>query len=207
MSDNLRKSNGNNMDGYKLAQELRKAKFQGKSAAEIVKMNTPPSNELEKKEDAPVIGEGNEGEALKQNIFQKAASFAQAVASKGINNNKAAPTTYSLRVLSCHGDESKGLPPCPKRLVSQKYANSYYCGACGCGDKPLTQLVPYVTEKGDAVDYCKLHFPKVTCPLQMPGFTNYASCLESPKTANDRKKYLEFQEGIDYIKDESNPKT
>ena len=159
----------------------RKAKFQGKSAAEIVKMNTPPSNELEKKEDAPVIGEGNEGEALKQNIFQKAASFAQAVASKGINNNIAAPTTYSLRVLSCHGDESKGLPPCPKRLVSQKYANSYYCGACGCGDKPFTQLLI------NGEKYSKLDYPFLKCPLEMPGFSNYSPASPKEVHENSRK--------------------
>lgn len=196
------------IDPKKLADELQKAKFQGKSAAEVLK-KLQSEADATKKEDAPAVvptanaGLG-EGEAIRQNFLQKAKSFGQAVASKGLNNNKASEETVSLRVLSCHGDATSNLPPCPRRMNSAKYEGSHYCGACGCGDKPLTQLTPH--KDGDKmVQYTKLHYPKVTCPLEMPGFTNYKSCIESEKTANDRKQFIEFKEGVDSIKSKSNP--
>jgi hypothetical protein len=39
--------------------------------------------------------------------------------------------------------------------------------ACGCGDKPHTQLLI----NGKA--YSKLDYPYLACPLTMPGFSNY----------------------------------
>jgi len=195
-----------NIDPKKLAEELQKAKFQGRSAAEVMK-KLQAQTDASKKNNAPAVAPTasnlGEGQAIQQNIVQKAASFAQSMASRGLNNNKASPETLSLRVLSCHGN-SNILPPCPRRMNSAKYEGSHYCGACGCGDKPLTQLTPH-QDNGKMVEYTKLHHPKVTCPLEMPGFTNYKSCADNEKTANVRKQFIEFNEGVDYIKSKSNP--
>jgi len=200
----------NKIDPKILAQELQKAKFKGIPAVEVVKRLQEQANAKSKepkKENAPVGAEtagANEGTPVEQGILSKAKSFTQSMLSRGLNDNKASQDTISLRVLSCHGDPSKNLPPCPKRMDSKKYANSHYCGACGCGDKQLTQLTPF-TDNGTMVEYTKLHYPKVTCPLEMPGFTNYKSNAESAKTANDRKQFIEFNESVDYIKSKSNP--
>ena len=42
-----------------------------------------------------------------------------------------------------------------------------FCGGCGCGDKKGTWLV------ADQENYSKLDYPKLHCPLTMPGFANY----------------------------------
>ncbi|HAW82352.1 MAG TPA: hypothetical protein DCX27_23210, partial [Balneola sp.] len=44
----------------------------------------------------------------------------------------------------------------------------YYCGGCGCGDRKATWL------NGSEDEYSKLDYPKLECPLKMPGFSNYA---------------------------------
>jgi hypothetical protein len=141
----------------------------------------------------------NEPEPEKKNILQKAKSFAESMVSRGLSNKKCSQETKDLRSLSCHGDGN--LPPCSSRRVSEKYEGSFYCGACGCGDKSGTQLVN-ITVNGD---YCKLDYPKVSCPLHMPGFTDYSPSDED-KTENSRKKDIENRYGIEYIKTNSNPK-
>ena len=200
----------NKIDPRKIAEELQKAKFKGIPAAEVLKRLRDEADAKAidpKKESAPAgvgtAGENN-GTPIKQGLMGKAKSFAEAMVSRGLNDNRAAPETVSLRVLSCHGDPDKGLPPCPKRMDSVKFPGSYYCGACGCGDKQLTQLTKFETG-GKIVDYTKLDYPKVTCPLEMPGFTNYKSNQENAKTANDRKQFIEFNNSVDYIKSKSNP--
>lgn len=197
------------IDPRRLAEELQKAKFKGIPASEIVKKLKDEANASvpAKKEDAPADAQtvgANQGSPIQQSLIGKAKSFTESMISKGINNSKASAETISLRVLSCHGDDNKGLPPCPRRMDSTKYQNSKYCGACGCGDKPLTQLTPF-TNNGKMVEYTKLHYPKVNCPLEMPGFTNYKPNVDSTKTANDRKQFIEFSESVDYIKSKSNP--
>lgn len=197
------------IDPKRLAEELQKAKFKGIPASEVVKKLKDEANASvsSKKEDAPAdvqtVG-ANLGNPIEQSFASKAKSFAQSMISRGLNDNKASQETYSLRVLSCHGDPEKGLPPCPRRMNSAKFENSFYCGACGCGDKQLTQLTSF-TVNGKMIDYTKLNYPKVNCPLEMPGFTNYKSNIESAKTANDRKQFIEFNESVDYIKSKSNP--
>lgn len=197
-------SNQKKIDPSKLAAELQKARFRGIPASEVVKKMQEEANRgsSEKKVDAAVDAAQTEGEPIKQNLLSKAKTFTQAVASKGLNGAKAPIETYSLRVLSCHGNEESGLVPCPRRMESKKFPGSYYCGACGCGDKPMTQLIPF-TNNGKEVDYTKLHYPKVTCPLEMPGFYNYKTTNESPKTANSRKQFIEFNEGVEHIKEHS----
>jgi hypothetical protein len=195
------------IDPKRLSEELQKAKFKGIPASEVIKKLKEEANAgvAPKKEIAPADAQtvGANGEPIAGNVFNKAKSFTQSMLSRGLSNNKASPETYSLRVLSCNGDPDKNLPPCPRRMNSQKFENSFYCGACGCGDKQLTQLTPY--KNGDKiVEYTKLSYPKVNCPLEMPGFTNYKSNAESTKTANDRKQFIEFNESVDYIKSKSN---
>jgi hypothetical protein len=97
-------------------------------------------------------------------MIKKMVLFAAAVASRGLNNKKIDVNTKRLRVLSCFGFND--IPKCPK-LSKSKTSNYYYCSGCGCGDKPHTWLV-----KGDK-EYAKLDYPSLSCPLKMPGFTNY----------------------------------
>lgn len=195
------------IDSRKLAEELQKAKFKGESPAEVLKRLTPPKQDNNsKKEVAPAVAPNagsKQGEVIPQGILNKAKSFTEAMLSRGLNNNKASSETISLRVLSCNGNGAD-LSPCPKRMDSTKFPGSHYCGACGCGDKQLTQLTPF--KNGDKiVEYTKLHYPKVTCPLEMPGFSNYKSSGENPKTANDRKLYIEVRNGVEEIKTQSIP--
>ena len=119
-------------------------------------------------------------------------SFAVALASRNINNKKINAPIKQLRVLSCFGNENDGgiLPPCEHLLESQSGEGKNICGACGCGDAPRTWLV------AESDEYSKLDYPKLACPLQMPGFSNYL--VSSPDEADDpvtRKYYIE---NIDY---------
>jgi hypothetical protein len=134
-------------------------------------------------------------------FLKKAATFTQSVVSKGLNNNKAEPAVIHLRQLSCHGDEGKKLPPCSERKDSVKFPGSFFCGACGCGDKEMTQLATRKLDNGENA-YYKLEYPKVHCPLMMPGFTNYIPTT-SGISENPRKKFIEFTNGIEYIRENS----
>ena len=134
----------------------------------------------------------------KTNIFQKAASFGQSMVSRGVSNKKAEPETKQLRSLSCHGDEN--LPPCSERKDSALFPGSFYCGACGCGDKKGTQLVNLSIEGGES--YSKLDYPKVSCPLKMPGFSTYIP-YEAGVSENPRKKEIENRHSVEYIKQHS----
>jgi hypothetical protein len=135
------------------------------------------------------------------NIIEKAKSFATSMVSRGITNKKCSEDTKLLRILSCHGDGTS-LMPCSERKASTKYSESFYCGACGCGDKKGTQLVN-ITINGQS-EYSKLDYPKVSCPLKMPGFTDYTPS-ENGVSENNRKKEIENRYGIQYIEQQSNP--
>jgi len=127
----------------------------------------------------------------KKSIREKigmAKSYAQAVISRGITNKKTDMVTKQLRVLSCFGNENLDgeLIPCEYLKESKVQEGKYFCGGCGCGDKKMTWLI----SEGD--EYSKLDFPKLTCPLQMPGFSNYEESepdeAEEPVT---RRYYIE----------------
>jgi hypothetical protein len=135
-----------------------------------------------------------------QSLLEKAGSMTKSYISRGLNNKKAADSVKSLRVLSCHGGEA--LEACPHRKNSEKFSNSFFCGACGCGDKQNTQLVNITNEKGEE-QYSKLDFPKVYCPLHMPGFSNYVSTPETSEE-NSRKIIIETSYNVQYIIDNSN---
>jgi hypothetical protein len=135
-------------------------------------------------------------------LLDKAKSFAKSYISRGLTNKKAENITKSLRILSCHGDEM--LQPCPFRNKSKNFEDSYYCGICGCGDKESTQLVNLKNENGTD-KYSKLDFPKVYCPMTMPGFSNYEpQDRDAQASQNFRKLAIEDIHGVDFIVKNSN---
>lgn len=135
-------------------------------------------------------------------LLDKAKSYAEAVVSRGLNNKECSPETKQLRLLSCHGDGTETLPPCADRKNSNKYQGSFFCGGCGCGDKKSTQLIN-ITINGES-QYSKLDYPKVSCPLKMPGFTDYQSS-KSGVSDNFRKKEIENRYTVEYITEHSKP--
>lgn len=141
-------------------------------------------------------------EVKSSNIITKAASYADSIISKGLSKKECSAETKNLRVLSCHGDGTENLPPCSERKNSDKFPGSFYCGACGCGDKKGTQLMN-ITINGEK-QYSKLDYPRVSCPLKMPGFTDYQKS-QSGVSNNSRKKEIENRHGVEYISQHSNP--
>ena len=114
-------------------------------------------------------------------------SFAMSLTSKGLNEKKINRATKQLRVLSCFGDKhlNGAVPPC-EHLKESKTDGQYFCGGCGCGDRAGTWLV------ANGNDYSKLDYPKLNCPITMPGFTNYvASKPDEAISPITRKYYLE----------------
>jgi hypothetical protein len=114
-------------------------------------------------------------------------SFASAITSRGLNNEKVTKPMKQLRVLSCFGNKSEGgvLPPC-EHLKESKTPGKFYCGGCGCGDRKGTWLV------GEGEEYSKLDYPRLNCPLQMPGFTNYETSKPDEAIAPvTRRHYIE----------------
>jgi len=124
--------------------------------------------------------------------FSMVQSIAVALASRYINNNKINKPIKQLRVLSCFGNENVGgeLPACEYLDQSTTDPTKHICGGCGCGDRKQTFLV------ANADEYGKLDYPKLACPLQMPGFTNYTiSTSDEAEEPVTRKYYIE---NIDY---------
>jgi len=121
--------------------------------------------------------------------------FAKSILSRGLNNNKTDITTKQLRVISCFGNNEE-LPECEYLKTSVHDETKSFCGGCGCGDRKGTWLVASGNE------YSKLDYPKLSCPLQMPGFTDYEESepdeAESPVT---RRYYIEqmTQEDIEKV--------
>lgn len=118
---------------------------------------------------------------------EMAKSFGKAIASRGITNKKTEPYTKKLRVLSCLGNEHLGgeLPPC-EHLKKSKTPGKFYCGGCGCGDRKSTWLL------ADGEEYSKLDYPNLSCPLKMPGFSDYE--VSSPEESIEpitRRYYVE----------------
>jgi len=171
------------------AKEYKKILFD--RAKKRIEEKKSQKNSLEKKDEKFVE---------KTSFIQKATSFGKAIVSRGITNKKASEDTKKLRILSCHGSEDFGLFPCSERKNSIKFKDSFYCGACGCGDKKGTQLVNILIDGKE--QYSKLDYPVVTCPLKMPGFSNYLP-TKPEISENFRKKTIESQFNIDYIKQNS----
>jgi hypothetical protein len=113
-------------------------------------------------------------------MITKIMMFAMSIASRGKDNNKIGDDVKKLRYVSCFGLDN--LSPCHMLKQSSK-SNFYYCGGCGCGDHKHTWLL---REPGV---YSKLDYPYLTCPLKMPGFTNYDP--HSPEESISRKRKVE----------------
>ena len=102
-------------------------------------------------------------------IIDQAKSLVDAYMSRGITQDKRCDEeTKKVRLASCHGSAADGIAPCQYRKNSSAEEGRFYCGECGCGDRKATWLNAKTPE-----DYTKLDFPRVVCPLNMPGFTNY----------------------------------
>tara|TARA_Y100001938_G_C7930112_1_gene348913 strand:- start:58 stop:546 length:489 start_codon:yes stop_codon:yes gene_type:complete len=104
-------------------------------------------------------------------------SFAISMASRGLKNKKVDKPVKQLRILSCFGNNN--IEPC-QHLKKSSTRGKFYCDECGCGDKKRTWLLSTENE------YSKLDYPKLNCPLGMPGFTNY-----STTSNNERKQKIE----------------
>lgn len=133
-------------------------------------------------------------ETIKEQLGRKIGmvqSFATALASRGVNNNKINKPTKQLRVLSCFGNQHQGgqLPPC-EYLRNSGTPGKHYCGGCGCGDKPHTWLM------AQGEEYSKLDYPKLQCPLHMPGFSNYEPSKPEESTPPITRRF--YIENIDY---------
>jgi hypothetical protein len=124
--------------------------------------------------------------------FTSAWQFADAQLSRGFKNAKISEEIRDIRDICCHGSEELNIPPCESRQESKFYAKSFVCGECGCGDYTHTQLTN-LTEN----HYSKLDYPRIICPKQMPGFTNYVSLTISEN--NMRKKLIEETFGVEYL--------
>lgn len=114
-------------------------------------------------------------------------SFATAIASRGFNNEKVTIPMKQLRVVSCFGNKAQGgiLPPC-EHLKRSETPGKFFCGGCGCGDRKGTWLLA----EGD--EYSKLDYPRLSCPLQMPGFSNYQkSKPDEAQNPVTRRWYIE----------------
>lgn len=133
--------------------------------------------------------------------FKKYWEFADSMISRGLTGAVVSNDIREVREISCHGSEELGLEPCKDRMESKKYPNSYFCGACNCGDFSHT-LLNNINEK----HYSKLDYPRVRCPRQMPGFTNYVplGIMENDM----RKRLIEETFGVQYLSDlnEEKPK-
>lgn len=117
------------------------------------------------------------------NFLEKCISLAMTFASRGIVNHKVNTTEKQLRVLSCFGN--KEIKACPHLILSNN-GISHHCGACGCGDKPFTQLLV------NGEKYSKLDYPYLKCPLEMPGFSNYSPATPKEVHENSRKSQIEL---------------
>jgi|TARA_B110000503_G_C7050805_1_gene372220 hypothetical protein len=116
-----------------------------------------------------------------------ARSYAEALVSRGVTNKKIDEPIKRLRVLSCFGNMHDGgsLPAC-EHLKNSTTNGKYYCGGCGCGDRKATWL------NGKEKEYSKLDYPKLSCPLEMPGFGNYKiSDPEDGISPITRRYYIE----------------
>jgi hypothetical protein len=117
------------------------------------------------------------------NPFTKIQLYAKSLASRRFSNKRTDKATKQLRYLSCFGDASIGgqLKPC-EELQDSKTEGKFYCGACGCGDRKATWL------EAESDHYSKLDYPVLSCPLKMPGFSDYDG---SDSKQNIRKNIIE----------------
>lgn len=125
-------------------------------------------------------------------MIMKARSYAASLLSRVFGmigySGKVNEDAKHVRKLSCNGLPGV-LPPCIHRVPSQKVPASFYCSACGCGDKRA------VLVSGDTPAYEKLDYPHLVCPIAMPGFSNYMPS-DQDDIIDERKIYIEQEHGV-----------
>jgi hypothetical protein len=125
-------------------------------------------------------------------MFNKMVMFAVSLASRGLSSKKIDEPTKQLRALSCFGYGD--IPACPY-LMESKIPGKHYCGKCECGDHRHTWLLK------DSKEYSKLDYPRLNCPIFMPGFSNYDPNRYESKTSERKKKIEEFDpNNLQFIK-------
>jgi hypothetical protein len=127
-----------------------------------------------------------------RNRFAKAWQLADSLVSRGLAGATVSEEIKDIREISCHGSSDTGIGPCDSREESKKYPKSFICAACNCGDFGHTQLTNL-----DEKHYSKLDYPRVHCPKQMPGFSNYTPPTISEN--NERKRLMESIFGVEYL--------
>lgn len=126
-----------------------------------------------------------------RNKFAKAWQLADSLVSRGLDG-RVSEEIRDIRDISCHGSDEMAIEPCQHRLQSKKYKDSFICGACNCGDFSHTQLTNI-----DENHYSKLDYPRVHCPMKMPGFSNYVPLTISEN--NISKRLMEESFGVEYL--------
>lgn len=116
-------------------------------------------------------------------MFKKMVVFAAALASRGFENKKIDLPTKQLRVLSCFGNNE--IQQC-SYLQPSKNGENHYCGKCGCGDHKHTWLIK------NGSQYSKLDYPRLECPLKMPGFSNYDPNFYTTEIKDRKEKIEDF---------------
>ena len=145
-----------------------------------------PTCKKKQEEEFRKIQEEKKGNAVTRGIGMMQ-SYASALVSRGLDNKKVSETTKQLRVISCFGNQHLGgeLPAC-QHLKNSETVGKHFCGGCGCGDRQATWLI------SEGNSYSKLDHPKLSCPLGMPGFTDYkASDNNEAVEPITRKFYIE----------------
>lgn len=127
--------------------------------------------------------------------FEKAKSFTKSMLSRGLglieHSRRASSEIKAIRQVSCNGQEER-FPPCEHRQPSQNHPGSYICGACGCGDRQAVLI------GGRVPAYSKLDYPYLSCPIYMPGFSNYVPSGQDEES-NERKVHLELKYGVERL--------
>ena len=134
------------------------------------------------KHDEPVSRPNTPKTPAPPSLMKRASSLAKSAVSRGISNKRADPVAKRLTVLSCHGDPDQLNSSCPYREESNKKRNTFYCTACGCGDKANAWL----NNPSNPEAYVKLDFPWLSCPLKMPGFSDYVPTEEQTEELTEQ---------------------
>lgn len=174
---NRAQQNLNNMEKKKMDIENQKANQP--SFPMIPQLNRSRSGNIDPKVKTEDNVSSDQTNPEQPKLMEKMKNFGKSVTSRALKG-KAEDHVIKLRVLSCHGDEN--LIPCPYRADSEVREGAKYCTACGCGDKPRA----FLNNPDDSDAYTKLHYPWVSCPLKMPGFSDYVSVENQPTDIVDK---------------------
>lgn len=174
---NRAQQNLNNLQKKKM--EIENQKMNQPSFPMIPQLNRTRSGNVDPKVKVEEPDSSDNTTVEQPKLMEKMKNFGKSMTSRALKG-KAEDHVVKLRVLSCHGDEN--LLPCPYRADSTVREGAKYCTACGCGDKQRA----FLNNPDDPDAYTKLHYPWVSCPVKMPGFSDYASVEEQPDEIVDK---------------------